>query len=227
MELVHEEPKLEFDIPVMFRLLRKAIQPYPPAMLFALRDQGFDSSFQILVACIISIRTFDEVSLGAAQRLLTQASTPQAILQMSDAQLRKLIEPCTFAPQKVQTLKKISLIALDKYQGKLPCDYEALIDLPGVGPKCANLTLGVACHQPHIGVDIHVHRITNRWGYVHAKTPEKTLHELEKILPKSRWVEINELLVPFGKHICLGVKPKCTQCPVRKYCRRIGVTQYQ
>jgi endonuclease-3 len=97
----------------------------------------------------------------------------------------------------------------------------------GVGPKCANLALGVACDQAGISVDVHVHRVTNRWGAVQTKTPEQTMHALERILPKRYWIEINRLLVPFGKHVCTGRLPKCSSCPVLEYCRQVGVTEHR
>ncbi|HEX2971755.1 MAG TPA: hypothetical protein VHP11_05450 [Tepidisphaeraceae bacterium] len=109
----------------------------------------------------------------------------------------------------------------------MPCDEQVLRSFRGVGPKCANLVLGIACGQAAIGVDIHVHRVTNRWGYVSAPTPEKTLSELQKKLPRQYWVEINRLLVPFGKHICTGTLPHCSTCPVWDMCRQVGVTAHR
>ena len=115
-----------------------------------------------------------------------------------------------------------------RFGGKLPCEFDALTSFHGVGPKCANLVLGIACNQPHgIGVDIHVHRITNRWGYVSAASPEQTMVGLEEKLPKKYWLEINKLLVPFGKQICTARQPKCSTCPVLEYCRQIGVTTHR
>ena len=109
----------------------------------------------------------------------------------------------------------------------LPCDQEALLALHGVGPKCANLALGIACNIPLIGVDIHVHRVVNRWGYVQAKTPEKTMESLMEKLPQSYWVEINALLVPFGKHVCTGTSPKCSTCPLLQMCQQVSVTRHR
>ncbi|CAA9299609.1 MAG: Endonuclease III [uncultured Gemmatimonadaceae bacterium] len=97
----------------------------------------------------------------------------------------------------------------------------------GVGPKCANLALGVATGTAGIAVDVHVHRVTNRWGYVAARTPEATMAALERVLPRRYWVEINRLLVPFGKHVCTGARPKCSTCPVLEYCRQVGVTEHR
>jgi endonuclease-3 len=107
----------------------------------------------------------------------------------------------------------------------LPCDEDTLLSLPGVGSKCASLVLGVACGEPRVGVDIHVHRVVNRWGYVRATTPEKTMQALHDKLPREYWIELNGLLVPFGKHICTGRRPKCSSCPVLRMCRQVGVSE--
>jgi endonuclease III len=207
----------------MFTLIRKATESYARAMLFELYKEGSRTPFSQLVACVLSIRTRDEVSLVMARKLLKLAPTPEKMIQLSHEKLVGIIRSCTFAHQKATTLHRISEILVEGYGGKLPCDFDTMISLPGVGPKCANLVLGIACGQPRIGVDIHVHRVTNRWGYVSATTPEKTMRELEKKLPRDHWVEINELLVPFGKHICTGSRPKCLGCPVFDYCERVGV----
>jgi endonuclease-3 len=111
--------------------------------------------------------------------------------------------------------------------GTLPCDAELMRSFRGVGPKCANLVLGIACHQPLIGVDVHVHRVTNRWGYVQGRTPEHTMRALEAILPQPYWIEINRLLVPFGKHICTGTLPRCSICPVLDMCQQVGVKSHR
>ena len=114
-----------------------------------------------------------------------------------------------------------------EFAGQLPCDWEVLMSFDGVGIKCANLTLGIACDQKRVSADIHVHRVTNRWGYVAAPTPEKTMVALEEKLPKRYWIEINRLLVPFGKHICTGSLPRCSICPVLDMCRQVGVKKHR
>jgi endonuclease-3 len=215
--------KKPFQISRMFSLIRKAIEPYPKAMLFDIYEQGYSTPFEQLVACILSIRTMDETSLKVAKKIFSKVRTPSQFAELSVDRLADWIRMCTFPYQKAQSIINISHIVMDEYGGKLPCDFETLTSLPGVGPKCANLVLGITCGIPSIGVDVHVHRITNRWGYVHAASPEGTMVELEKKLPASKWVEINELLVPFGKHICTGTHPKCPTCPVLEYCRQVGV----
>jgi endonuclease III len=138
-----------------------------------------------------------------------------------------LISASTFHEPNATNILKIARQALDEFNGELPCDVGALLSLPGVGPKCAHLVLGVACGQPHISVDIHVHRVTNRWGYCRAKTPEQTMAQLQAKLPEEYRVAINSHLVPFGKHICTGSLPKCSTCPVREYCRQVGVERHR
>ncbi len=195
--------------------------------MFELAERGHRSVFEQLVGCIISIRTRDEVSLPVALELLEQASTPAAVAKLSVARIDALIRASTFHRGKAETIRAIAQRAVDEFDGKLPCDVDVLTSFKGVGPKCANLALGIACGQSRIGVDIHVHRVTNRWGVVSARSPEQTMLALEKILPKRYWIEINRLLVPFGKHICTGKLPKCSTCPVLEYCRQVGVTTHR
>jgi endonuclease-3 len=195
--------------------------------MFDLAERGFKTVFQQLVACIISIRTLDEVSLPAAIRLLERAPTPEQMAKLSTAQIDALIRTSSFHEAKAVQIRDIARRTVDEFGGELPCDFEVLTSFRGVGPKCANLTMGVACGAERISVDIHVHRVTNRWGYVAAPTPEGTMRALEAKLPRKYWIEINRLLVPFGKHICTGHLPKCSTCPVLDYCQQVGVTAHR
>jgi endonuclease-3 len=219
--------KQPFDIDVAVRLLREAVRPYPKAALFELAAEGHDSVFELLTACLISIRTRDETTLPTARRLFARARTPAAVAALSIGEVDALIAACTFHEPKARQIHNIARRAVAEHSGELPCDREVLLGLHGVGPKCANLVLGIACGQPFIGVDVHVHRVSNRWGYVQAKTPEKTMAALQEQLPRRYWVEINALLVPFGKHICTGVRPKCSSCPLLSMCRQVGVTAHR
>jgi len=121
----------------------------------------------------------------------------------------------------------IAQVVIDEYNGEVPADYEQLTALKGVGPKCANLTLGIAAKIPAVSVDSHVHRVVNRWGCVQTKTPEKSLLALERQVPKDRWIDINSLLMPFGKYHCTANMPKCSTCPVLEYCEQIGVEKHR
>ena len=220
-------PKRPFDIDQVIRRIRVAVRPFPKAAMFELADDGFSSPFEQLVACIISIRTRDEVTIPTAQRLFARARTPLEVSRLTSREIDRLIRACTFHERKAQQILGIARRVVDEYEGALPCDAEALLSFEGVGPKCANLVLGIACGRPRVSVDIHVHRVTNRWGYVMARTPEQTSVALESKLPRRYWVEINRLLVPFGKHICTGALPRCSECPVLEFCRQVGVERHR
>jgi endonuclease-3 len=219
--------KVPFDIDIALSRIEKRIEPFPKAALFELAEEGHTSVFEQLVACIISIRTYDETMLPVARNLFQKARTPQQVIDLSVAEIDSLISESTFHEPKAQTIHDIARRAVEEWGGELPCDENALLSLKGVGPKCANLVLGIACGIPKIGVDIHVHRVTNRWGYVAAKTPEKTLLQLQKVLPERHHVAINRLLVPFGKHICTGTLPKCSTCLVLDMCQQVGVEKHR
>jgi endonuclease III len=219
--------KRPFDIELAVLYLREAIRPLPKAALFALAEEGFDTPFELLMACIISIRTRDEVTLPCARRLFALARTPLAVSHLTPEAIDKAISNCTFHDAKAPQIYDIACRLTATHNGILPCDAAFLRSFRGVGPKCANLALGIGCHQPCIGVDIHVHRVTNRWGYVQGRTPEQTMTALEAVLPQQYWVEINRLLVPFGKHICMGSLPHCSTCPVRDMCQQVGVKAYR
>ena len=220
--------KQPFHAATAVRLLRKAVGEFADAAMFALRDEhGHRSLFEQLVACILSIRTRDETSLPAALHLFERARTPSAIAALSVAQIDSLIHDVTFHEGKARQIREIAQRTEREHRGTLPCDYDTLVGFRGVGPKCANLALGVACGTARIAVDIHVHRVTNRWGIVSERTPERTGTALEAILPKRYWVEINRLLVPFGKHVCTGRLPKCSTCVLLTMCKQVGVTSHR
>ncbi len=220
-------PKKPFDIDQAIERIRAAVAPLPKAAMFELAEEGFDTPFELLVACIISIRTFDEVMLPTARRFFARARTPIEVSQLTPAEIDRLIVASSFHERKAQQIHAIARRVVDEYGGTLPCDAEVLLSFAGVGPKCANLVLGIACGESHIGVDVHVHRVTNRWGYVQASTPERTMAALEAKLPRRYWVEINRLLVPFGKHICTGQRPHCSTCPVLDMCQQVGVEAHR
>ncbi|MFT4040412.1 MAG: hypothetical protein QM692_19690, partial [Thermomicrobiales bacterium] len=200
-------PSEPFDISVALERVAGAVAPYPKAAMFALAEMGYGSPFQQLVACIISIRTRDEESLPLSQRLFEAAPDAAAVAALTPSQIDALIAPSTFHERKAQQIHAIAVQTAAMPGGELPCDEGVLLEFAGVGPKCAHLTLGVACGQPSISVDIHVHRVVNRWGYVTASTPERTMAALQAVLPEHYWIAINALLVPFGKHICTGSAP--------------------
>ena len=221
--------KRRFDIDAVLARIRHYLAEgeLADAAMFALATHGHDSVFEQLVACVISIRTRDEVMLPTAMRLFARASTPAAVAALSVGQIDALIRPSAFHEAKARQIREIARRTVKEFDGVLPCDAELLMSFKGVGPKCANLALGIACGHSRIGVDVHVWRVTNRWGYVDAATPVQAMAGLERKLPKRYWVEINQLLVPFGKHVCTGRLPKCSSCPVLEYCRQVGVTEHR
>lgn len=212
-----------FDIDSVISRVREAVKPFPKAAMFALADAGYTSLFEQLIACLISIRTYDEVSLPVARRLFDRACTPAQISQLPLSELTELIRDSTYPEQKAGQIQAIAQQIVTAYDGVLPAELDTLLAFKGVGPKCAHLALGIACGQPYISVDVHVHRVTNRWGYIQTKTPEKTTVALAAKLPEQYWIEINQLLVPFGKRICTGTQPHCSTCPVLTMCQQVGV----
>jgi endonuclease-3 len=212
-----------FEIDEVMNRIRAAIEPFPKAAMFELAERGFDSPFEQLIACIISIRTYDETSIPVSEALFRLARTPAEMAELSIEEIDRAIRESTFHENKAPQIKQIAQQILDEHGGELPCDFEVLTGFHGVGPKCANLTLGIACGVPSISVDVHVHRVTNRLGYVATNSPEQTMRALSETLPQSYWIEINKLLVPFGKHICTGRRPHCSTCPVEPMCAQVGV----
>ena len=224
--------KRAFDIDAVVARIRGVITGLADAAMFELRDgggghPGYGTLFQQLVACIVSIRTRDETSLPVSRRLFARAATPAAIAALPVAEIAALIAGSTFAEAKAAQIQAIAERTAVEFGGELPADAAVLTSFRGVGPKCANLALGVATGAAGVAVDVHVHRVTNRWGYVATRSPAETMAALEAVLPRRYWVEINRLLVPFGKHVCTGVRPKCSTCPVLAYCRQVGVTEHR
>jgi endonuclease-3 len=219
--------KKPFNLSVVLKRIEKAVRPFPKAAMFELFERGYSGLFEQLISCIISIRTLDERTIPVSEKLFKIARTPRQLLNLSPQKLEEILHGTTFPGQKAYTLLGIAKATMEQYDGTLPADFEKLIALKGVGPKCANLALGVAHKQEAISVDVHVHRVTNRWGFVYTSTPEKTMLELEQKVPRQKWIEINRLLMPFGKHICTGKLPHCSTCPVLEYCRQIGVSSHR
>jgi endonuclease III len=204
--------KRKFEVGLAIARIREAVRPLPKAAMFALAEEGHTSLVEQLVACILSIRTLDEVSLVAARRLFAVARDPATLASVSVTRIDRLIGDVAFHRSKAAQISAIARRTRDEFAGTLPCDDAVLRSFQGVGPKCAHLALGIACGELRISVDVHVHRITNRWGYVRMRSPEQTMAALERRLPADYWVEINGVLVPFGKHICTGRLPRCSTC---------------
>jgi len=219
--------KRPFELTPVLKKIEAAIAQFPKAAMFELYERGYTSLFEQLISCVISIRTLDETTIPVSLRLFEKARTPEALLKLSPQELENLLYGCTFPGQKAYTMLGIAKAAVEDFDGTLPADFDQLTALKGVGPKCANLALGVSGGLAAISVDVHVHRVANRWGYVQTKTPEQTMVALEEKVPKRKWIDINRLLMPFGKHICTGSLPHCSTCPVLEYCQQVGVTKHR
>jgi endonuclease-3 len=187
--------------------------------------QEQQTPFRILVATILSLRTKDTLTAVVAPRLFAVADTPAATLALGDERLAELIYPVGFYHTKARSIIQICATLLARYAGAVPASLDALLELPGVGRKTANLVITAGFGLPGICVDIHVHRITNRWGYVAAKNPDATELALRAYLPARYWIPINNLLVTLGQNICHPTSPRCTACPVSAHCARVGVTR--
>ena len=219
--------KPNFDLNVVLDRIETAIAPYPKAAMFDLAERGYGSLFEQLISCIVSIRTLDETTIPVSLRLFEAARTPEQLLTLDVQTLTNLLHGTTYPDQKAYTMLGIAEKIMNEFGGTLPADFDTLTSLKGVGPKCANLALGVATGQAAISVDVHVHRVVNRWGYVQTKTPEQTLKVLEKQVPRAQWRDINRLLMPFGKHLCTGTMPRCSTCPVLEFCEQVGVERHR
>jgi endonuclease-3 len=179
--------------------------------------------YRILIGCVISLRTKDDVSYAATDRLFDRASDPAKMRRLRAVTIEKLIYPAGFYRRKAEQIRAISKILLERYDGKVPDDIDALLELPGVGRKTANLVVTLGFGKPGICVDTHVHRIANRFGWVRTDHPDRTEEALRAFLPARHWIPINETLVRHGQEICKPISPLCSDCPVMKDCPRKGV----
>jgi endonuclease-3 len=204
------------------RKARRAARPTTLAEVERARDP-----FRLLVACVISLRTKDAVTAASSARLFARAATPQALAALPEAEITSLIYPAGFSPTKGKQLRAIAARIAASEGAQVPADLDALLELPGVGRKTANLVLGLGFGIPAICVDTHVHRISNRLGVVVTRTPEATERALQQILPRREWIDINDLLVTFGQNVCHPTSPRCSTCSLGRRCERRGVTGHR
>lgn len=205
-----------------FRALRKAAEAWTVPIVSDMATHGA-TPFEILIAALLSARTLDTVTAVIAPRLFALARTPEQMLRLNAREIEKAIHGVAFSETKSKQILEISRILIEQYGSRVPDDLDQLDELPGVGRKIANLVVTDAFNKPGICVDTHVHRITNRWGYVHTKTPDETELALREKLPRRHWHEINKLLVALGQNVCRPTIPSCSICPVYQYCERVGV----
>ena len=219
-------PRTPGDINRIVRTLQGTSRQWNPTALSAVAQDSRDP-FRVLISCLISLRTKDEVTAEASARLFRLARTPRAMRKLPAARIARAIYPAGFYRTKAKTIKGLSGTLLEKYGGKVPDDLETLLTLKGVGRKTANLVITVGYGKPGICVDTHVHRISNRLGIVKTKTPEQTEFALRQVLPRRYWIPYNDLLVTFGQNACKPISPLCSTCPVNTLCPQMGVGRHR
>ena len=214
------------DIHQMVRTLQRTSRLWNPTAVSAVAQDSRDP-FQVLISCLISLRTKDAVTAEASARLFRLARTPRVMGDLPAGKIAQTIYPAGFYRTKAKTIKSLCRTLMEKHGGKVPDDMETLLTLKGVGRKTANLVLTIGFGKPGICVDTHVHRISNRLGIVQTKTPEQTETALRQVLPPRYWILYNDLLVTFGQNVCKPISPLCTKCPVNALCARLGVGKHR
>jgi endonuclease III len=211
------------NIPKIIQTLSKAYPANNKTTLNRMRAKP--DSYKVLISCLLSLRSRDETTEKVSKELYKHAETPEEMLKLPTPKLKKIIFQTGHYNKKAEALKHVSKELIEKFNSKVPKTREELISIKGIGPKTANIVLAFAYQQSVIPVDTHVHRISNRLGFVKTKTAEKTEPELHKTIPKKYWNEFNAIFVQFGREICNPLSPKCSICPINKYCPKIGVTK--
>lgn len=206
----------------IIKLLRSECRQWATPSVTVIAEQ-LHSPYTVLIACIISLRTKDAVTAEASARLFQRASTPQVMLTLSEEEIASLIYPAGFYRTKARQIREMSGALMERFGGRVPDHLDQLLSLKGVGRKTANLVVTLGYGKPGICVDIHVHRIMNRWGYVATKTPEQTEAALRARLPQEYWIEINDLLVSYGQNRCVPISPYCSLCALYAWCDQVGV----
>jgi endonuclease III len=211
------------DIHAAIRILRREVPKWQTPIV-TLMAETYQSPFRVLVSCILSLRTQDATTAKASHRLFALADSPEAMMKLTRKRIENAIFPVGFYRTKARIIRDLCHTLVRDYSGKVPDEIDELLKFKGVGRKTANLVVTLGYNKPGICVDTHVHRISNRWGYIETTSPEKTEVALREKLPKRYWIEFNDLLVAFGQHLCRPISPVCSQCPVATYCSRVGVT---
>ncbi len=210
------------EIHSAIRILRREV-PQWQTPIVTLVAENSESPFQVLISCILSLRTQDTTTAEASRRLFALAKTPETMARLAVPKIEKAIFPVGFYHTKAKVIRDICRKLIKEYGGRVPDEIDELLKFKGVGRKTANLVVTLGYRKPGICVDTHVHRISNRWGYLRTKDPKETEFALRAKLPKQYWIEYNDLLVTFGQHLCRPISPQCSRCPVEKYCGKIGV----
>jgi len=212
------------DIHNIVKILAKET-PKWDVPIVTLVAESTNDPFRVLISTVLSLRTKDETTAVASRKLFKLADNPSDMLKLSEKEIIKAIYPVGFYKTKAKNIKSICRDLISKYDSKVPDDIDELLKLKGVGRKTANLVVTLGYNKPGVCVDTHVHRISNRLGYIKTKTPDKTETALRRKLPEKYWIDYNSLLVSFGQHLCRPISPFCSRCPVIKFCDRVGVTK--
>ena len=215
----------EDQIHAAIKILRREIRQWGEPVVGVVARESARDPFRILISCLLSLRTKDKTTSEASARLFALAHTPAALLKLPQRRIERAIYPVGFYRTKAKAIHAICRRLLEVYEGQVPQSIDELITLAGVGRKTANLVVTVGYQKPGICVDIHVHRISNRWGYVKTRTPEETEQALRARLPKRYWITFNDLLVPYGQNLCQPVSPFCSRCKLIDLCDRVGVVR--
>lgn len=215
----------EDQIHAAIKILRREVRQWQEPVVGVVARESARDPFRILISCLLSLRTKDKTTSEASARLFALAYTPAGLLKLSQRKIERAIYPVGFYRTKTKAIHAICRRLLEVYEGKVPQSIDELITLAGVGRKTANLVVTVGYQKPGICVDIHVHRISNRWGYVKTRTPEETEQALRARLPKRYWITFNDLLVPYGQNLCQPVSPFCSRCKLIDMCDRVGVVR--
>lgn len=213
------------QIPAAVRIIKREIRQWQEPVVGVVARTSKRDPFRILISCLLSLRTKDKTTGEASARLFALAQTPAAMMKLTIRKIERAIYPVGFYRTKARSIHQICRRLLQAYDGVVPDSIEELLTLSGVGRKTANLVVTVGYGKPGICVDIHVHRISNRWGLIRTKTPDKTEEALRLTLPSRYWVTFNDLLVPYGQNLCQPVSPFCSRCKVIDFCDRVGVTK--
>lgn len=216
------EKRFQSNIPLIMPILEKHFNYTERTTLNRMRKEDKDP-FKILISCLLSLRSRDETTEKISNHLFQIADTPEKILSIPLSKLEGIIFSTGHYHKKAITLQSVSRELIERFNGIVPNTREQLLSIKGIGPKTANIVLNFAFDQEVLPIDIHCHRIPNRLGWVNTKTPEQTEQELMRILPKQYWFEFNGIFVLFGRTICAPISPKCSQCPISRYCPKIGV----
>ncbi|NDD55466.1 endonuclease III [bacterium] len=215
------------NIDTLVQTLERSIGSFLEPLIDRIVAEYGRDPFLILIGCLLSLRAKDTTTIHICRALFARARTPHELLALDVHELETIIKQSVYYKNKARVLRSVCEALIERFEGKVPASYDELVSLWGVGPKTANLVMGMAFGVPSMCVDVHVHRISNRLGLIQTKTPEQSEEALKALLPKKWWIAWNKLLVTWGQNICVPVSPKCSSCAIADQCKRVGVTRHR